>query len=69
MFKQTKNQLRFQEKFSEYLNEFNKQTGFDELNQRLGLNDPEYQEFVAKFLEKCFKEFFVEAKKFKSRQK
>jgi len=69
IFQQTENQLRFQDKFSEYLNEFNKRAGLDELNQRLGLNDPEYQEFFAKFLEKCLKEFFVEAKKFKSKQK
>ncbi|WP_456444104.1 hypothetical protein [Thermococcus sp.] len=69
VFQQTKNQLRFQEKFSEYLDEFNKQTGLDELNQRIGLKDKEYQEFVAKFLERCLKEFFAESKKFKSKQK
>lgn len=69
IFQQTENQLRFQEKFSEYLDEFNKQTGLDELNQRIGLKDKEYQEFVAKFLERCLEEFFVEAKKFKSNQK
>lgn len=68
IFQQTENQLRFQEKFSEYLDEFNKQTGLDELNQRIGLKDKEYQEFVAKFLERCLKEFFAEAKKFKSKQ-
>ena len=69
VFQQTKNQLRFQEKFSEYLDEFNKQIGLDELNQRIGLKDKEYQEFVAKFLERCLKEFFAESKKFKSKQK
>ena len=69
VFQQTKDQLRFQEKFSEYLDEFNKQIGLDELNQRIGLKDKEYQEFVAKFLERCLKEFFAESKKFKSKQK
>ncbi|AEH24467.1 BAR domain-containing protein [Pyrococcus yayanosii] len=69
IFHQTKNQLHFQQKFSEYLNEFNKQTGLDELNHRIGLKDKEYREFVAKFLERCLKEFFAESKKFKSKQK
>ncbi|MFA4662430.1 hypothetical protein QDY65_01400 [Pyrococcus kukulkanii] len=62
IFQQTENQSRFQEKFSEYLDEFNKQTGLEELNQCIYKR---YQEFVAKFLERCFKEFFVEFEKFK----
>lgn len=69
IFQQTENQLRFQQKFSEYLDEFNKQTGLDELNQRIGLKDKEYQEFVAKFLESCLKEFIIGSKKFRSKQK
>ncbi|WP_297065229.1 hypothetical protein [Thermococcus sp.] len=69
LFQQTKNKQIFQQKFSEYLDEFNSNTGLDELNRLMGLKDKEYHEFVAKFLEKCLKEFFAESEKFRSKQK